>query len=117
MDVESSINPTFLTRVNRSMGYAFCLGKVGVDTGAVGTKNCVSVYQMAQPLPYVTCVELLQFEVCLLTTAISYHQHRNLLSGQAASLGTPASLTRWAEEVSLTLEGLQEKGFIRLDNA
>ena len=45
LNVESAINPAFLTWVDRSMSNALCLGKVGIDTCAVGSKNRVRVYQ------------------------------------------------------------------------
>jgi len=51
LDVESTINPALLTRVNRSMRNAFLLGEVDIDSRAVGTKNRVRVNQRAQPLP------------------------------------------------------------------
>ncbi|MBN7134325.1 hypothetical protein ACP89_19470, partial [Pseudomonas oleovorans] len=61
--------------------------------------------------------QLFQLEVCLLTTAISYHQHRNLLGRQSASLGAATAPTRRSRQFALPFEGLQEEGFICFNNA
>ena len=47
MDVESTINPSILARVYRSVSDAFNLGEMGVDTCAVSTENRIRVYQRA----------------------------------------------------------------------
>ncbi len=47
LDVESTINPSILARVNRSVSDAFNLGEMGVDTCAVSTENRIRVYQRA----------------------------------------------------------------------
>ena len=56
LDVEDSINPALLARIDRSMSNALCPGKVDIDTSIGGTKNRVRVDQGAQPFPYVTCI-------------------------------------------------------------
>jgi len=61
-------------------------------------------------------IEFLQLEVGLLATAISYHQHRDLLGRHSPSFGTSTALTRRSGQLALALEGLQEESFIRFDN-
>jgi hypothetical protein len=62
-------------------------------------------------------IEFLQAEIGGLATAVAHHQHSNLIGAGSTGPSDTASSAGRPWQVALSLERLQEKGFVGFDNS
>lgn len=118
LDVQSTLsNPLPRSGVYNAMRDATGTGEGGVNAGAIRAQHCLTVNQRQEHLLHMCRVQPGQLKVGGMPCTVAHHQHRDPVLARATRGPDTTASTRRAQQVALTLEGLQEEGLIGFDNA
>lgn len=92
-------------------------GKGGVNGCSIRAQHRLAIDQRQEGVSHMRGIELVQLEVGSVSFTVANHHNRDLVFARSTRGPDTAALASRPGQAALSLEGLQEEGLIRFDNA